>query len=74
MLKGNFMSTFAEANQVRLILKMKYSQYAWYKSSRVFAISDGFGIIIGASHVDDKVRKLVAPVVNGVSVKTEVEG
>ena len=65
------MSTFREAGQVRLMLKMKYSQYAWYKSSAVYASGDGFGVLITARQVDNKVRKLVAPVVDGVSVKVE---
>jgi hypothetical protein len=67
------MSTFNEANQVRLSLKMKLSFYAWYSSSRVCHTNDGFGVIIGAKFVDNNVRKLVAPVVNGVTIKTEAE-
>lgn len=67
------MSTFTEANQVRLSLKMKYSQYAWYSSSVVYAIDDGFGVVIETSQMNDKIRKLIAPVVNGVSVKAEVK-
>ncbi len=67
------MSTFSEANQVRLMLKMKLSVYSWYSSSTVVAIDDGFGVIVGVKHMDNSVRKLVAPVVDGVSVKTELE-
>jgi hypothetical protein len=67
------MSTFTEANQVRLSLKMKYSQYAWYSSSVVCAIDDGFGIIIDVHQMSDKVRKIVSPVVNGISVKVELK-
>lgn len=67
------MSTFSDANQVRLILKMKLSQYAWYSSSTVLSISDGFGVVIGVKRVDNAVRKLVPPVVEGVSVKVELE-
>ncbi len=67
------MSTFSEANQVRLVLKMKLSMYSWYSSSTVVAIADGFGVVVGVKHMDNNVRKLVAPVVDGVSVKTELE-
>lgn len=67
------MSSFSEANQVRLFLKMKLSQYAWYSSSMVHSIDDGFGVTIGVKHIDNQIRKLIAPVINGVSVKTEVE-
>ena len=67
------MSTFSDANQVRLGLKMKLSMYAWYSSSTVVANEDGFGIVIGVKHMDNSIRKLVPPVVNGISVKAEVE-
>ena len=67
------MSTFSDANQVRLVLKMKLSMYSWYSSSTVVSIDDGFGVIIGVKHMDNNVRKLVPPVVDGVSVKAEVE-
>lgn len=67
------MSTFSEANQVRLMLKMKLSQHAWYSSSMVIPIDDGFGILIGVSRVDNQIRKLISPVIDGVTVKTEVE-
>lgn len=67
------MSTFREADRARVSLKMKLSQYGWYKSSSVIAVDDGYGIVIGVSHIDNKVRKIVSPVINGVSVKTEVE-
>lgn len=67
------MSTFSEANQIRLILKMKLSQYAWYSSSTVLSIDDGFGVVVGVKQLDNAVRKLIPPVIDGVSVKTEVE-
>lgn len=67
------MSTFNEANQVRLALKMKLSQYAWYSSSVVLSFNDDFGIVVYARHIDNKVRKLVPPVIDGVSIKTELE-
>lgn len=67
------MSTFSDANQVRLSLKMKLSVYAWYNSSTVVSVDDGFGVVIGVKHMDNTIRKLVPPVINGVSVKAEVE-
>lgn len=66
------MSTFSHANQVRLMLKMKLSHYAWYSSSVVVSLDDGFGVLISVHHLDNQVRKLVSPVVDGVTVKTEV--
>ena len=67
------MSTFSDANQVRLQLKMKLSMYAWYNSSTVISVDDGFGVVVGVKHMDNSIRKLIPPVVNGVSVKAEVE-
>ncbi len=67
------MATFNEANQVRLSLKMKLSKFAWYKASYVATSDDGFTIVVNVSHLDNKVRKAIAPVVDGISVRTEVE-
>jgi hypothetical protein len=67
------MNTFSDANQTRLMLKMKYSQYSWYSSSRVMPDGDNYSIIVSVHKLDNQVRKIVPPVVNGVSVKMEVE-
>lgn len=67
------MATFNEANQVRLALKMKLSVYSWYVSSITHTVSDGYGVIVNVSHIDNNVRKIIAPVIDGVSIKTEVE-
>lgn len=67
------MITFGHANQIRLNLKMKLSQYAWYSSSLVIPEPDGYSIVITVKRLDNQIRKLISPVVDGVSVKTEVE-
>jgi len=67
------MVTFSMANQVRLSVKMKLSQYAWYSSSLVVPESDGYSVIVSVKRLDNQIRKIISPVVNGVSVKTEVE-
>jgi len=67
------MSTFSQANQVRLALKMKLSMHAWYSSSTVLSLDDGFGVVVGVKQLDNTIRKLIPPVMDGVSVKTEVE-
>ena len=67
------MSTFREANQVRIILKMKLANHSWYKSSAVCGTSDGWGVVIFTQKLDNSVRKVVPPVIDGVSVKTEVD-
>jgi hypothetical protein len=67
------MATFKDANQIRTVLKMKLAKYSWYKGSAVCGVSDGWGIVVTVKKVDNKVRKLIPPVVEGISVKTEVE-
>lgn len=67
------MSTFKEANQVRTSLKMKLSNYYWYNGSGVFAGDDDYYVIINVKKVDNQVRKIIPPVVDGISVRTEAE-
>ena len=67
------MSTFREANQVRTALKMKLATHSWYKGSTVCACNDGWGVVIASKKLDNSVRKVVPPVVDGVSIKTEIE-
>lgn len=66
------MATFKEANQVRLSLKMKLSQYAWYNSSHVISDSDGYSVIVEVKRIDNSVRKLIPPVIDGVDIKAEL--
>ncbi len=67
------MVTFSVANQVRLALKMKLFRYAWYTSSRVIPQGDEYVVVIAVKKLDDQVRKLISPVMSGVSVRTELE-
>lgn len=67
------MSTFKEAHQARLSLKMKLSSYAWYSGSGVFTDEADYMIIVNVKKLDNQVRKLIPPVIDGVSVKTEVD-
>ena len=67
------MATFMEANQARLALKMKLGMHYWYNTVAV-ANGDGeFHVVVYVKKIDDKIRKTVPQVYNGVSVKTEVE-
>lgn len=67
------MATFTEANQVRLALKMKLSQYAWYSSSRIFASNDDFAVLVYVKQIDNTVRKVIPPVIDSISIKVESE-
>ena len=66
------MATFKEANQVRLALKMKLSQNSWYNSSSVLFVDDGYYISVIVKQIDNKVRKTIPPVIDGVSIKVEM--
>lgn len=67
------MATYMEANQVRLALKMKLSVYSWYSASNVFSGDGDYYVTVFVKKLDNQVRKLVPPVVNGISVRTELE-
>ena len=67
------MNTFSDVNQVRLMLKMKYSQHSWYSSSRVMPDGDSYSIVISVYKLDNQVRKVVPPVVNGISIRCELQ-
>lgn len=67
------MATFSEANQARMALKMKLSNYSWYNWSVVEMSSDGYSILVNVKKMDNTVRKIISPVINNVSVKTELE-
>lgn len=67
------MATFKEANQVRVALKMKLSVYSWYSSSAIMSENDGYSIVVSVQNLDNKVRKIITPVIDGVSIKAELE-
>jgi len=67
------MVSFSTANQARLILKMKLSQYAWYNSSiTIPSSSDGYSVIVMVDKLDNDVRKVIPPIVLNVEIKTEL--
>lgn len=65
--------TYLKANRIRLSLKMKLSQYWWYGSSMIVSEKDGFSIAILVKKIDNQVRKLIPPVIDGVSIRTSLE-
>lgn len=67
------MATYMEANQARLALKMKLNVYYWYNTATI-ASSDGeYHVIVCVKKINDKIRKIIPQVYNGVFVKTESE-
>lgn len=66
-------TTFSEASQARLIIKMQLSDYAWYRSCSVVSDHDNFIVLVGVSYINGRVRKIVPRIINGVSIKIEIE-
>lgn len=66
------MATYVEANQVRLSLKMKLSIYSWYSACGVFSGNGDYFVVVSVKKINNQVRKLIPPVINGISVKTEL--
>jgi hypothetical protein len=67
------MTTFKEANQARLAIKMKLSNYSWYNSSSIVADNADYCVSVSVKKLDNQVRKLIPPVYDGIVVKTEIE-
>lgn len=66
------MASFKEANQTRVALKMKLSNYAWYSGSGVIVNNDDYIIVVTVNELNNNVRKIIPPVIDGVEVKVEV--
>ena len=66
------MSNFNTANQARLKLKMKLSNYACYIDSMVIFSKDEYMILVHTSQIDNKVKKLIPPIFDEISVKVEL--
>lgn len=67
------MITFKEAAQARCALKMLLSNYGWYTNSVVFFNDSEYGILVNVKKVSNITRKIIPQVINGVSVKVEIE-
>lgn len=65
------MITFKGAHQIRSSLKMKLSLYSWYNSSCVLFDKEGYYIVVHVKKIDNKVRKIIPPVIDGISIRTE---
>jgi hypothetical protein len=63
------MTTFKEANQIRVKLKMKLSDYSWYSSSSVLTTADDCYIAVFVKRVDDMVKNTIPKYVKDIPVK-----
>lgn len=69
----NLMAIFKDADQERVALKMKLSNFAWYGSSSVVSCEDGYYILILVKKINNYVKKHIPPLINGVVVKMALE-
>ncbi len=67
------MATFKEANQVRLALKMKLSQHAWYHSTQVLPDDGDYYILVLTNSLNNHVRKIIPQVISNINIKTELK-
>ena len=67
------MATYTEAGQVHVQLKMTLSNFAWYHSSLIVSSSDGYSVLVLVRKLDNQVRKVIPQVINGVSIRTDLQ-
>ena len=67
------MTTFKQANQVRIKLKNKVANYSWYSASGVFLEGDQYYVTVNVKRLDDSVKGVIPPKLDGVSIKVILE-
>jgi len=65
------MVTYNEANQCRLLMKMKLFNYSWYDSSEVRSGKDGWTVVIFVKEINKKVKRYIPKKIKEVSVNIE---
>lgn len=63
------MTTFSEANQAKLSLKMQLHLYSWYHSSVVISDGADYAVMISVIKLTDAVRKIIPALYQGVSIQ-----
>lgn len=66
------MHTYNEANQIRLILKMKLYSYRWYANSEVRPDKEGYRIVILVKEINTKVKRYIPKKINEVNIDLEL--
>jgi len=67
------MSTFKEANQVRVKLKNKVANYSWYSTSGVFLEKESYYVGVFVKRLDDSVKSTIPSYLDGVVIKAILE-
>jgi len=64
------MTTFSEANQTKLSLKMQLHFFSWFNSISVITEDGGdYGVLVLVNGLNDSIRKVVPTVKDDVSVR-----
>jgi hypothetical protein len=64
-------ASFNAANQARCSIKMKLSNFAWYKSSHIALDGDEYVVVVSCSvPITDAMRREIPAVLDGVSIKS----
>jgi len=67
------MISFFEANQARLKLKMKLSNYAWYHDCGVVTYDGDYIVLAGIARLDYKIRKIIPKKIDNVLIHLKVD-
>lgn len=63
------MSTFQEANQARLHLKMKLCNYYWYHSIDVLPFEDKYYLGVNVKKTSSNIKNIIPTFIKGICVK-----
>ncbi len=66
------MITLRDVNRLRTSLKIKFSNYSWYVGSMIVPDTEGYNIIVNVNDLNNRVRKIIPPVIDGIGIKVEV--
>lgn len=66
------MLTYSEANQCRLILKMKLFSYNWYDSSEVRSYKEGYCVVVLVKQINKKVKRYIPKHINNITIQLEL--
>ena len=66
------MLTLRDANMLRTSLKIKFSNYSWYVGSMIIPNTSGYTIVVNVNNLNNRVRKVIPPVIDGIDIKVEV--
>ena len=67
------MTSFKEANQVRVKLKNKVANYSWYATSGVSLENNSYFVEVTVKRLDEGVKKAIPRQLDGVNIKTILE-